>query len=266
MKPKQHEARRPLSFRPEDDARPRGAADDEDPPLVVAALVSSRLACSRKRNEHAAPRPSASVVVPADAALMKKSPPRVLYLPDAEATASRAAVIPAGASWSVSAGYGGRPRSGLRGPLRGNFGRREDGQAVVAVLSPDRRHYATREYDFWQQGRSRTRRRPRGARCRCRRRRSGSSARRCSIRWRFRCAMPIPNGYASGVTAERACERAGKRLCAEEEWVVACRGQKNRKFPYGEAYVRKVAATCFAAPIQPACSTETLRQVTSIRV
>ena len=41
----------------------------------------------------------------------------------------------------------------------------------------------------------------------------------------------------SGAAAERACERAGKRLCAEEEWVVACRGQKNRKFPYGEAYV-----------------------------
>jgi formylglycine-generating enzyme required for sulfatase activity len=41
----------------------------------------------------------------------------------------------------------------------------------------------------------------------------------------------------SGRNAERACANAGKRLCRIEEWVTACRGQQNRKFPYGEAYV-----------------------------
>jgi hypothetical protein len=47
----------------------------------------------------------------------------------------------------------------------------------------------------------------------------------------------IPSGYLSGLAAQHACERAGKRLCSEEEWVVACRGEKNRKFPYGDTYV-----------------------------
>lgn len=45
-----------------------------------------------------------------------------------------------------------------------------------------------------------------------------------------------PNGYLSGEVAERACRRAGKRLCTAEEWVVACRGQQNRQFPYGQTY------------------------------
>jgi formylglycine-generating enzyme required for sulfatase activity len=46
----------------------------------------------------------------------------------------------------------------------------------------------------------------------------------------------IPNGYLSGEAAARACARGGKRLCTAEEWVVACRGEKRRKFPYGEVY------------------------------
>jgi len=45
-----------------------------------------------------------------------------------------------------------------------------------------------------------------------------------------------PNGYLSGVVAQRACENAGKRLCTEEEWVMACRGEQDRKFPYGDEY------------------------------
>ncbi len=49
-------------------------------------------------------------------------------------------------------------------------------------------------------------------------------------------ANVVPNGYLSGAGAELACARAGKRLCTEEEWVVACRGAKNRKFPYGDRY------------------------------
>ncbi|HVU00267.1 MAG TPA: SUMF1/EgtB/PvdO family nonheme iron enzyme [Polyangiaceae bacterium] len=46
----------------------------------------------------------------------------------------------------------------------------------------------------------------------------------------------IPNGYLSGQIAEAACTRAGKRLCTPEEWVTACRGEKNRKFPYGHHF------------------------------
>jgi formylglycine-generating enzyme len=51
----------------------------------------------------------------------------------------------------------------------------------------------------------------------------------------------LPNGYLSAEIAERACKNAGKRLCTPDEWVLACRGQKNRKFPYGESYQ---AGTC----------------------
>lgn len=45
-----------------------------------------------------------------------------------------------------------------------------------------------------------------------------------------------PNGYVSGEAAQRACENAGKRLCSDQEWVTACRGQHNTKFPYGHFY------------------------------
>jgi formylglycine-generating enzyme required for sulfatase activity len=46
----------------------------------------------------------------------------------------------------------------------------------------------------------------------------------------------VPNGYLDGNTAERACARAGKRLCSSEEWTTACRGEINRAFPYGDHY------------------------------
>jgi len=45
-----------------------------------------------------------------------------------------------------------------------------------------------------------------------------------------------PNGYMSAEVAQRACENAGKRLCSDEEWVTACRGEHNTKFPYGHFY------------------------------
>ena len=41
-----------------------------------------------------------------------------------------------------------------------------------------------------------------------------------------------PNGYMSAEAAQRACENAGKRLCSDEEWVTACRGEHNTKFPH----------------------------------
>lgn len=46
----------------------------------------------------------------------------------------------------------------------------------------------------------------------------------------------VPQAYASGKDAQRACENAGKRLCKEEEWKRACRGEEDRDFPYGPAY------------------------------
>lgn len=46
----------------------------------------------------------------------------------------------------------------------------------------------------------------------------------------------IPAGYLTRGFAETACENAGKRLCTRDEWVIACRGQEDRLFPYGESY------------------------------
>jgi sulfatase modifying factor 1 len=45
-----------------------------------------------------------------------------------------------------------------------------------------------------------------------------------------------PNGYLSGIVASEACQAAGKRLCSIAEWTIACRGEKNRRFPYGDEY------------------------------
>ena len=44
----------------------------------------------------------------------------------------------------------------------------------------------------------------------------------------------MPQGYISGKQAAVACERAGKRLCENDEWVTACRGSTRRVYPYGD--------------------------------
>jgi len=46
----------------------------------------------------------------------------------------------------------------------------------------------------------------------------------------------LPQGYLDGNAAELACRNAGKRLCTEAEWVLACRGEDDRPFPYGDEY------------------------------
>jgi formylglycine-generating enzyme len=46
----------------------------------------------------------------------------------------------------------------------------------------------------------------------------------------------VPSGYLNGRVAEQACRNAGKRLCRSEEWTLACRGSRNRKFPYGDTF------------------------------
>lgn len=48
----------------------------------------------------------------------------------------------------------------------------------------------------------------------------------------------VPAGYVSQPFAKRACEAAGKRLCTEEEWVLACGGRRGTKFPYGATFER----------------------------
>ncbi|MBN2362479.1 MAG: SUMF1/EgtB/PvdO family nonheme iron enzyme [Deltaproteobacteria bacterium] len=52
-----------------------------------------------------------------------------------------------------------------------------------------------------------------------------------------------PNGKTAppkvGVTwfqAKALCEARGKRLCSEEEWEKACKGPRNARFPYGNAW------------------------------
>lgn len=60
----------------------------------------------------------------------------------------------------------------------------------------------------------------------------------------------IPQGYLSQLTARRACENAGKRLCTQDEWVSACKGKAARKFPYGTSY--KQGACNVYRPVHPA--------------
>ncbi len=45
----------------------------------------------------------------------------------------------------------------------------------------------------------------------------------------------LPQGYISQVQARAACAAAGKRLCAEPEWVRACKGPSPTEWPYGPA-------------------------------
>ncbi|UQA60823.1 SUMF1/EgtB/PvdO family nonheme iron enzyme [Polyangium aurulentum] len=46
-----------------------------------------------------------------------------------------------------------------------------------------------------------------------------------------------PNGYLTGLVAESACAEAGKRLCTLAEFTLACRGEEDTLFPYGDTYV-----------------------------
>lgn len=46
----------------------------------------------------------------------------------------------------------------------------------------------------------------------------------------------VPQAYVSHGTARAACAAAGKRLCSRDEWVHACRGAADRRFPYGDEW------------------------------
>jgi formylglycine-generating enzyme required for sulfatase activity len=45
-----------------------------------------------------------------------------------------------------------------------------------------------------------------------------------------------PSGYVTGLVAESACAGAGKRLCSIDEFTMACRGEDDTLFPYGDDY------------------------------
>jgi hypothetical protein len=44
----------------------------------------------------------------------------------------------------------------------------------------------------------------------------------------------IPSAYLDLESAKLACENAGKRLCKDKEWQMACRSEHNTRHPYGE--------------------------------
>jgi hypothetical protein len=207
----------------------------------AAALLSIvvSLACARKK-EPPAPAPSSSVA-------KAEPPPRLLFLPDAAAAASpvKPAVVmrPTGIA-------GGRCPADMVDVL-GRFciDRYEatlSDSGTGRVLSqfyfpsPD---VTRREYERWQ--------RPKP---------DMNTALGALLavpppeEWELSASrfepvassVPgvVPHGYLSGRTAELACANAGKRLCRIEEWVTACRGQQNRKFPYGDQYVEGACNVC----------------------
>jgi sulfatase modifying factor 1 len=61
----------------------------------------------------------------------------------------------------------------------------------------------------------------------------------------------VPQAYISGNEADAACRESGKRLCTDDEWIMACKGPLHTQFPYGNQ--RKSGAcvdTHRVAPLQ----------------
>lgn len=44
----------------------------------------------------------------------------------------------------------------------------------------------------------------------------------------------IPQAYISAIEAEAACEASNKRLCTDDEWLLACKGRHPMRYPYGD--------------------------------
>ena len=57
-----------------------------------------------------------------------------------------------------------------------------------------------------------------------------------------------PQGYISRDQADRACRASGKRLCTEDEWATACRGDPPHTFPYGNV---RIKGACNDSGISP---------------
>ena len=52
-----------------------------------------------------------------------------------------------------------------------------------------------------------------------------------------------PKGGVTYAMAEAACAKEGKRLCTENEWERACKGARNYRFPYGNAFDDEICNT-----------------------
>jgi len=46
-----------------------------------------------------------------------------------------------------------------------------------------------------------------------------------------------PQGNFNAYKAQALCEKKGKRICTEREWVAACSGSSGQRFPYGSRFV-----------------------------
>lgn len=57
-----------------------------------------------------------------------------------------------------------------------------------------------------------------------------------------------PQAYISRNEAETACLASGKRLCTEAEWVKACKGRRQTRWPYGNDHV---PGACNDAGVSP---------------
>jgi len=56
-------------------------------------------------------------------------------------------------------------------------------------------------------------------------------------------AEQLPKDMVSQEEAAMLCAKAGKRLCALDEWQLACNGKEHSKYPYGDRYDEKRCAT-----------------------
>jgi hypothetical protein len=63
-------------------------------------------------------------------------------------------------------------------------------------------------------------------------------------------AGSVPQGYISRDQAEAACRGSHKRLCNEDEWVLACRGDPPRTFPYGDIRSRGACNDVGISPLR----------------
>ncbi len=60
----------------------------------------------------------------------------------------------------------------------------------------------------------------------------------------------VPQGYMSRDQADRACKASHKRLCLDEEWVMACRGDPPHSFPYGDGRQKGVCNDSGRSPLR----------------
>jgi len=216
-------------------SRPSGRA----PAAVIAVLLAGSVllvSCAKRRKEPPGLAPTArasAVTAP------PSPPPRVLYLGDAAVSPPAPSALP---TRNVAPARGRCPPDMV--DVQGRFCiDRYEATLVDAGSGNDLSPYyfpspsvARREYERWQKERLEAKTEE-GRLLPVPAPPEWEIAARVLEPMAVARAGSTPSGYLSGVMAARACERANKRLCAEEEWVVACRGEKNRKFPYGETYV-----------------------------